>query len=105
MISFFSGVSLKWIENGVYLYPMPIEKIKKRRKKQQSPFVDIIVSVRKNKNISQESLAESIGMNRGAYGHIETGAVQLTTDVLVKVCSALGITVRLLLEKKEEVLT
>lgn len=78
---------------------MTHKKQKNRRVQSQSPFVDIIIEIRKNKKMSQETLAHEIGMERSAYGHIETGYTQLTTDTLVKVCKALKIKVNLVLEE------
>lgn len=55
----------------------------------------IIGDERRGKKISQEKLAEMIGVSRGMYGHIESGRARLTVDVLMKVCDALDIKVLL----------
>ncbi|WP_178842427.1 helix-turn-helix domain-containing protein [uncultured Treponema sp.] len=50
------------------------------------------------KNISQEELAEAIGVSTTHMSHIETGSTKLSLSVFVKILEALNISADLLLK-------
>ena len=61
-----------------------------------------IRKVRDLKGFSQQSLAESIGLSQKQLSRIETNQVSPTFDTLEKICEALGITLKNLLQFNED---
>lgn len=53
---------------------------------------DNIRSIRILKNLSQEHLAESLGVSQSSYGKLERGATKITWDKLVRISEILNIT-------------
>lgn len=53
--------------------------------------------LREDKGISQDILAELIGVCRSAYGHYETGDRQIPLDSLIKIARYFDVTVDYLL--------
>ncbi len=53
---------------------------------------DNIRSIRILKNLSQEHLAESLGVSQSSYGKLERGATKITWDKLVKIAAILNTT-------------
>jgi transcriptional regulator with XRE-family HTH domain len=51
-----------------------------------------IRSIRILKNLSQEHLAESLGVSQSSYGKLERGATKITWDKLVKIAAILNTT-------------
>ena len=56
-----------------------------------SSAVNLVKSVRKNKNVSQESLADSIGLSPKAYSKIETGKNDSLIRYAPVICECLSI--------------
>jgi len=52
-----------------------------------------IKNIRRQKGISQESIAYDLGIDYSTYGKIERGQIGLTVDRLEKIANVLGITV------------
>ena len=61
-----------------------------------------IRKVRDLKGFSQQALAESIGLSQKQLSRIETNQVSPTFDTLEKICEALGITLKNLLQINED---
>lgn len=55
-----------------------------------------IKMIRKNKNISQENLAQKIGVKRPYLSNIENWLVNLTVDTLEKISIALEVEITVL---------
>lgn len=51
-----------------------------------------IKQVRLNQNITQEKLAESVGVSAVYISHIESGTSKPSLETLVKICNVLGTT-------------
>lgn len=51
-----------------------------------------ISRIRRSKGLSQEQMAEEMGISRTAYRNIESGSTRLISDSLGKISSILGIT-------------
>lgn len=47
--------------------------------------------IRRCQDITQEQLAEKMGISTSFVGHIERGTRALSVDTLFKLCSALGV--------------
>lgn len=52
-----------------------------------------IKALRSAKNLTQEQIADQIGVSRQKYARIESGANSITLDILSKVAAALDVTV------------
>ena len=52
-----------------------------------------IKALRIAKNLTQEQVADQIGVSRQKYARIESGANSITLDILSKVAEVLGVTV------------
>ena len=52
---------------------------------------------RRAKGLSQDNLAELIGMSQVHIGHIETGAVKMSLSALINIANALGVSPDVLL--------
>ena len=52
---------------------------------------------RRAKELSQDNLAEMIGLSQVHIGHIETGAVKMSLSTLVSIANALGVSPDVLL--------
>ena len=63
-----------------------------------------IRKVRDLKGFSQQALAESIGLSQKQLSRIETNQVSPTFDTLEKICEALGITLKNLLQFNEDLI-
>ena len=74
-----------------------MEEMEQRRK-----VISQLVEARLEKGISQAELARLIGTQRSNICRLESGAQNLTLDMVLKIASALGKDVSLLLEDKEE---
>ena len=61
-----------------------------------------IRKVRDLKGFSQQALAESIGLSQKQLSRIETNQVSPTFDTLEKICEALGISLKNLLQFNED---
>ena len=53
--------------------------------------------IRKYKNLTQEQLAEGVGVNVSHISNIENNRVKVSLTLLVKMCNALGVSVDYLL--------
>jgi len=56
-------------------------------------LIQNIRTIRKQKGISQESVAYDLGIDYSTYGKIERGQIALTVDRLEKIATILGVTV------------
>lgn len=52
-----------------------------------------IKALRNAKNLTQEQIADQIGISRQKYARIESGVNSITLDILSKVAEVLGVTV------------
>lgn len=70
------------------------------REKQR--LIELIVSVRKKKKLSQAALAEKVGVTQGRIAQIESGigTSKITFDVLFNILTVLGYNYRIIAEKK-----
>jgi transcriptional regulator with XRE-family HTH domain len=59
----------------------------------QLRFGSAVRRLRREAGFSQEGFAAKAGINRGYYGSIERGKVNLSLDNIGKVAKALGVTV------------
>jgi len=57
------------------------------------PLIQNIRIIRKQKGISQESVAYDLGIDYSTYGKIERGQIALTVDRLEKIAKILGVTI------------
>ncbi len=62
-------------------------------------FGKTIQSMRKDRNLSQEMLAEKAGLHRTYIGMIERAEKNVTLINIQKIASALGVTIKDLFEK------
>lgn len=53
-----------------------------------------IKALRSARNLTQEQIADQIGISRQKYARIESGANSITLDILSKVAEVLDVTVR-----------
>ena len=54
--------------------------------------------IRRCQDITQEQLAEKVGISASFVGHIERGTRVLSVDTLYKLCTALGVSADYLIE-------
>lgn len=59
-----------------------------------------IKEVRTDKQLTQEYLANMIGVNTSHVSNIETGKTKISLTLLIKICDALGVTLDYLLENE-----
>ena len=59
-----------------------------------------IQKVRKEKGITQEELAEKIGVKRAAISKYESGSIELTVSMLDKIAAALGTDLNSILDRE-----
>ncbi len=52
-----------------------------------------IKAIRISKNLTQEQVADQIGVSRQKYARVENGVNSITLDILSKVANVLGVTV------------
>ena len=55
-------------------------------------------TVRRQQSLTQEQLAEKVGISASFLGHIERGTRKASLDTLVKLCNALKVSPRVLLQ-------
>jgi transcriptional regulator with XRE-family HTH domain len=60
--------------------------------------MDIVRKLRTSQGISQESLAQEIGMSQAAYCNLENGRTKLNIDDLEHIALELNITVQYILQ-------
>ena len=65
-------------------------------------IISQLISARLEKGLSQEQLAKLIGTQRSNICRIESGSQNLSLDMLIKICSALGKDINLNLEDRSE---
>ena len=65
-------------------------------------IISQLISARLEKGLSQEQLAKLIGTQRSNICRIESGSQNLSIDMLVKICTALGKDINLSLEERSE---
>ena len=64
-------------------------------------IISILTAARLEKGISQQALAEMIGTKRSNISRMESGAHNISLDMLLKVAGALGKDVSVVLEERE----
>jgi len=64
-----------------------------------------IISIRENKGLSQENLADSLGMKQGSYSLIESGKRELKYSTLVNIADSLGYSVLDIIAYPNQVIT
>ncbi|MDI4570464.1 helix-turn-helix domain-containing protein [Bacillus altitudinis] len=64
-------------------------------------FKDRLIQLRKNKKLTQEQMAEKIGIHRGTYANYERGHRQPDYDTLLKIADFFEVTVDYLLRGEE----
>lgn len=65
-------------------------------------IISQLISARLEKGLSQEQLAQLIGTQRSNICRIESGSQNVSLDMLVKICTALGKDIKLTLEERSE---
>jgi transcriptional regulator with XRE-family HTH domain len=60
--------------------------------------MDVVRKLRTSQGISQESIAQAIGMSQTAYCNLENGKTKLNIDDLERIAFELGITVAYILQ-------
>lgn len=65
-------------------------------------IISQLISARLEKGLSQEQLAQLMGTQRSNICRIESGSQNLSIDMLVKICTALGKDINLSLEERSE---
>ena len=65
-------------------------------------IISQLISARLEKGLSQEQLARLIGTQRSNICRIESGSQNVSLDMLVKICTALGKDIKLTLEERSE---
>lgn len=70
------------------------------REKQR--LIELIISARKKKKLSQENLAKKLGVTQGRIAQIESGigTSKITFDVLFNILMVLGYNYRIVTEKE-----
>ena len=66
-------------------------------------IISILTAARLEKGISQQALADMIGTKRSNISRMESGAQNISLDMLLKVAGALGKDVSVVLEEKRMV--
>ena len=69
---------------------------------QRQKIVSMLIEARLEKNMSQAELARMIGTQRSNISRMESGAQNISLDVLLKVASALGKNVNMVLDEPED---
>lgn len=64
-------------------------------------FKDRLIQLRKNKKLTQEQMAEKIGIHRGTYANYERGHRQPDYDTLLKIADFFDVTTDYLLRGEE----
>lgn len=64
----------------------------------QTDFSKKLKSLRQEKNLSQQELADKLEMSRGKIGHFETGRNEPSIDEIVKISNFFGCTIDYLLD-------
>ncbi|WP_217609020.1 helix-turn-helix domain-containing protein [Bacillus sp. GbtcB10] len=64
-------------------------------------FKDRLIQLRKNKKLTQEQMAEKIGIHRGTYANYERGHRQPDYDTLLKIADFFEVSVDYLLRGEE----
>lgn len=58
----------------------------------------VIKELRKEKELTQEQLAEKLQISRPALGHYETGRIEVPNELLPKIAKFFGVTIDYLFE-------
>ena len=58
--------------------------------------------LRKRKDVSQQEVADYLGVSRSAYGFYESGARNISTDLLAKLADYFGVTTDAILGREEQ---
>ena len=65
-------------------------------------IISQLISARLERGLSQEQLAKLIGTQRSNICRIESGSQNLSVDMLIKICNALGKDINISLEERGE---
>lgn len=49
-------------------------------------YVDRIISLREDKDLNQECIAEVLGKSQQGYSHLEKGRAKFTVEDIIKLC-------------------
>lgn len=66
---------------------------------------DKIREIRLQKDLSQEEMAEKMGMLQGTYNKIECGKIKLKFDDALKICQILGVPVESIVPREADMST
>ncbi len=58
----------------------------------------LIREARKGKGLTQKEVGEKLGITEGAYNRYESGKQNLTVETIGKICNALGVSFKILIE-------
>lgn len=61
-----------------------------------------IKDLREDHDLTQQQLADAIGITQRKYSYLETGAQQLTDEILVKLANYYGVSIDYLLMQTKE---
>lgn len=77
-------------KDPAYTWPMPMGR---PSKKQRTPFGERLYALRQQAGLSQQQLADRLGISQRAYAHWERNPVALRPDQLLGVAEALNVSV------------
>lgn len=63
---------------------------------------DKIREIRQQKDLSQEEMAEKMGILQGTYNKIECGKIKLKFDDALKICQILGVSVDAIVPREDD---
>lgn len=72
-------------------------------KKLSAKFGDVIRELRKERNLSQEELADKADVHRTYIGMIERGEKNITLENIQKLAKALNVSLKSIFEKLEKI--
>lgn len=74
----------------------------KKKSDKYFEFLENIVAIRKDKGLSQDNIADAIGMKQAGYSLIEKGERGLDYELLLKIAMALGVSVTYIIDYKKQ---
>lgn len=74
----------------------------KRKSDKYFEILKNIAAIRKDKELSQDNIADAIGMKQAGYSLIEKGERGLDYELLLKIAMALGVSVTYIIDYKKK---
>ena len=74
----------------------------KRKSDKNFELLENIAAIRKDKGLSQDNIADAIGMKQAGYSLIEKGERGLDYELLLQIATALGVSVTYIIDYKKQ---